>query len=386
MKGLKEAGFNVAELGMQTVGGIIKDEYGNKNLSVRYDAWAGDCLGDYLRSFKADCFISIFDLWLSQCNFIPGLMKELKIPWIAHITINSAPLSPYLAGKLLETTIIVAPSKFNYSVLQEAGFQKSVYIPHGYDPAKFYPSSEAEKQQMKEKLELEGKFIFLCVNRNKGVQKNYLDLFYAYKIFLEANPKAKKDSVLLMLNDPQEPEGVNLFHARQRYGLQENIKWIKMKPSPDWEFLEPYPENNVTAFYHHANMHFKEDMMRKIYGIADVHIITSQGESFGLPIVESMACGIPNIFCEHSTGPELIGESKGGLLAKVKTTLSTPLLSEIWLPDPQSIAEKMQLLYTDESLRKTCSENGMKFVKQNYTWDTIIPKWIKLIESIEFLS
>jgi len=50
--------------------------------------------------------------------------------------------------------------------------------------------------------------------------------------------------------------------------------------------------------------------------LADVFVVPSLYEGFGLPIVEAMACGVPLIASKYSCIPEIVG--KGGLVIDVK--------------------------------------------------------------------
>ena len=112
--------------------------------------------------------------------------------------------------------------------------------------------------------------------------------------------------------------------------------------------------------------------------------------SFGLPMLEGMACGLPQMYPNHSTGPELIGEPKTGFLVdliKMKNGqefgMTAPSMNDRFWPDPIDMAEKMAIIYKDKKLREKFSKNGIKFAKK-FDWQKcIIPEWINFFKYVE---
>jgi len=300
---------------------------------------------------------------------------------------NSYPLSPFLAKNASQANLLVAPSKFVEKTLKEVFPNNTFLIPHGVNTKIFKPLKKEEKEEMKRKLRVEDKnFIVLTVMRNKSpYQKDYPTLFRAWKSLIETHEELKKEGILLCLTDPLEPSGLRIDLLRQRAGLMDTVKFIWAKPTKDKSSIEATFEGDPNGMPHNANINFPHEEMAKIYNIADVYVQCSFGESFGLPILESMACGIPQINTEHTTGIELVGEPKTGLLAKIKTELSTPLISDQWLIDWKSLAECMEKMYLSDKLRKEFSERALDFAK-NYDWNLIIPKWQAMVDAIEYLS
>ena len=375
-------------LGMQTIGKPIEDEFSSINLPINNDPWGSDSLPQYLAAYDIDLLISVIDLWVNQLAYLPQLVQKHRIPWIAHVTINSSPLSPYIHSRVINADKIVAPSKFNLRELQNAGLRQAVYIPHGVDLKKFHPLKKKEKQKIKEEWGLEDKFIIGIVQRNKGPQKNFPTAFHSLKILLESVPDARKDVIMLILSNPNEIEGINLLDLTKRADLQNNVRIVKVLPTDDWKRLRISFDSK--AFYTFPNFKLDEFELNRLYNVFDIHLVPSQGESFGLPVIESMSAGIPNIMAAFGTGPELIVEGEPtprGMLAELVKDksgepylTSTPLISAISNPSPTSMAECIYKFYTDESFKKECSRNARKFAKK-YSWNKIVKEgWIPLLE------
>lgn len=369
---------------MQSIHAPYKDENGIINLGIRYSPFGEDILGDYLRIYQIDVYISIMDIWLQQAQYMGPLTKQMNIPWVAHITANSYPLSPFLATPCTYATLLVAPSKFVERTLREF-FPNNVFrIPHGVDTNVFKPLPKKEKEKMREQLRISDKeFVVLSVMRNKGYQKNFPALMHAWKLLLERYEELWKKGVLLLLTDPTEPEGMRLDMLRERTGLNDVVRFIWLRPSDGT--IEPTFEGDPRGMPHTANLNFPPEVMARLYNVADVHAIASSGESFSLPSIESLACGVPIIMPDNTTGPELAGESKAGLLARIGLEYTTPLISDVFHVDPHSLAECLEKFYLSKELRKRCSRRGVEFAKR-YDWKRIIPMWVDLVEVAKYVQ
>lgn len=293
-----------------------------------------------------------------------------------------------MARFMSQCNFLVAPSKFVYNEITNAGYTGDVYwISHGVDTNIFKPLPEDIKQEMRERLKIEDKefILYTCMRNKSPFQKDYPALFHAWKTMIENHPELQKKGILLCLTDPLEPTGMRLDLLRNRAGLQNFIRFIWARPSKDLSTLEATYEGDPNGFMHNANYNLSHSEMAKIYNVADAYVQASFGESFALPVLESMACAIPQINVAHSTGPEHVGESKAGLLANVKAELTTPLISDSWLVDPKSLAECIERMYLDKELRKRCSKNALDHAKK-FDWSIITKRWCDLFGAIEYLS
>jgi len=123
---------------------------------------------------------------------------------------------------------------------------------------------------------------------------------------------------------------------------------------PAWKYDEVEEMKN--------NMPFKDDVrwvgyqnidnLSRIMGGAYALVYASLFEGFGIPILEAMQCDVPGIVSNTSSMPEVAGDA---------ALLTDPT-------DAMDIAEKMHLLYKDETLRKKLVENARRQV-QKFSWE-----------------
>lgn len=100
--------------------------------------------------------------------------------------------------------------------------------------------------------------------------------------------------------------------------------------------------------------------LKYYYSAADVFVTTPWYETFGITALESMACGTP-----------VIGAEVGGIKYSVvngKTGLLVPP------HNPNALAERINLLLSNESLLKKMGEKAHEHVLEHFTWKKIAAK------------
>lgn len=97
---------------------------------------------------------------------------------------------------------------------------------------------------------------------------------------------------------------------------------------------------------------FVEDAdLPALYNLASVFAFPSWYEGFGVPLLESMACGTPVISADNSSLPEVVGDA--GLLVSAG--------------DPDALADAIGRLLTDQQLRGRCIAAGQGRAAQ-FSW------------------
>jgi len=98
---------------------------------------------------------------------------------------------------------------------------------------------------------------------------------------------------------------------------------------------------------------------------AELFVLPSVFESFSIAVLESMSLGVPVIVngkCEVAKGHCV--RSNAGL----------------YYNDYFEFEGCMNYLINNEEINRTMKENAIKYVEENYRWDVIIEKYIKIIE------
>ena len=102
-------------------------------------------------------------------------------------------------------------------------------------------------------------------------------------------------------------------------------------------------------------------------GAADIFLMPSTAEAFGLMAVEAMACGTPVIVFEGTALPKTIHAPLGGLAVP---------------PDADALAGAIKELLTNTSLRQTMADFGGKIVRRDHTLDLYVSRHLDFYQEL----
>jgi D-inositol-3-phosphate glycosyltransferase len=109
------------------------------------------------------------------------------------------------------------------------------------------------------------------------------------------------------------------------------------------------------------------DKLPLFYNAADVCVVPSHYESFGLVAIEAMASGVP-----------VVASRVGGLMGTVKDGETGYLIP--WLC-PEPFAERIEMLLENESLRRSLGETAREVVSR-YRWDHVAAAILEVYHAV----
>lgn len=112
----------------------------------------------------------------------------------------------------------------------------------------------------------------------------------------------------------------------------------------------------------------KQDSLNEILPIADVFLIPSQSESFGLAALEAMGCGVPVVSSSVGGLPELVHHNETGYVAE--------------LGDIDRMAKYTIELLTKEKKYQKFSKNSRQRAVELFDKRIIIPKYLEFYDKI----
>src|SRR5262245_40874323 len=111
-----------------------------------------------------------------------------------------------------------------------------------------------------------------------------------------------------------------------------------------------------------------QSRVREYLSIADLLLLPSQSESFGLTALEAMACEVPVIATRVGGIPELVADGECGYLFEVG--------------DVEGMAAASIRLLSDESKQERLGKRGREIAVSRFRTDMIIPQYEELYERV----
>lgn len=114
---------------------------------------------------------------------------------------------------------------------------------------------------------------------------------------------------------------------------------------------------------------FLEDsLLPAAYASADVFVLPSVWEVFGIVLVEAMACGVPAVASDAGGIPEVVADGSTGLLFP--------------RGDARALADRLRTVAEDEPLRKRMAAEARRRAVEVFDWDRIAERTESFYESL----
>jgi len=105
------------------------------------------------------------------------------------------------------------------------------------------------------------------------------------------------------------------------------------------------------------------ESMPEVYQGADLFVLPSFLETFGIPLIEAMASGVPVIAANSTSCPEVVGDA--GILFDPT--------------NPGELAEKITMVLRDQDLRNTMIKKGLARAR-TFSWEETARKTLAVFE------
>ena len=253
---------------------------------------------------------------------VPALVskKLLKIPYVVWGQGSDVYLPDWFT-KLTSKTIIknagsaIALTEDMKRAMQAMYDRDIAIVPNGIDLKEYISELPVQNVEGAEK-----RILFVGrLHPVKGVQY----LLQAMQMVHEEVPGAK----LILVGDGEERE--SLEKLTDSLGIRECV-----------EFVGGVPHEKIPDYMHHA----------------DVFVLPSLSEGFGIVNLEAMACGLPIVATRVGGIPDIIEDGTNGYLVDTM--------------NQEQLAEALLKLLQDEKLRRDISGNNREKAKK-YRWDAV---------------
>ena len=307
---------------------------------------------------------SFYPVW--EQITLPRAVKKYNLD-ILHCTSNTAPIFCNIPLVLtLHDIIFLEPrDKNNKSVYQNMGWlYRRKVVPKILERClRIITVSNFEKQNIINKLNIPEKRMAMIYNGYNEWFKPFRDVADIYKSYIE-----KPGYFFFLGNTDPKKNTERTLIAYSKYLEKSTVRRKLLMADLDKAYLDSIIErNHIENIREHIVMpgYIVNSDLPYIYNSAFAFLYTSLRESFGIPLLEAMACGTPVITSNTSSMPEIAGED---------AILINP-------ESPEEITEKMLRLEYDEAYYNTQKEIGLKRAEL-FSWRKTAEQLLSLYETV----
>ena len=297
---------------------------------------------------------------------LPVAVKKDK-PDLLHCTANTAPYS--CAVPMIVTVhdiIYLEEINFEGSSYQNFGnLYRRFVVPHAIRKAKkIVTVSEYEKTVIADVCKTDPEKIVVIHN---GVSERFQRKYAGEEIETFRNRRKLPEKFILLLGNTAPKK--NTSGAIKAY-----VHYCSMVNDPLPLVINDFPGSSVRSFLERINRpelmnniimpgYVPSAQMPLMYNCSSLFLYPSLRESFGLPVLEAMACGVPVVTSAIPALREVGGEASVFI-------------------DPEnhiSIAEGINSLLTNEETRKDLIQKGIERARM-FSWESSARKLIEFYE------
>jgi glycosyltransferase involved in cell wall biosynthesis len=308
-------------------------------------------------------------LWfMTDPRFFPWLWEiedEIRslIPMVYYHVWDNYPYPRFNRVWYDSTDVVVAISKVTHDIIKNvAPTVETHYLPHAVDPNNFKPLTTEQKQELREKGDIDkDKFIVFWNNRNAR-RKQSATLIFWFKEFLDRIGHNKAN--LIMHTDPHDINGPNLHAVLQEVGL-------------------------VSGQVKFSTNKLDFNQMAAMYNLADVTVNISDAEGFGLSTFESLSCGTPIIVNmtgglqeQVTDGEEWFGIGIEPSSKAIIGSQDIPFIYEDRIAKKDFVDALEKIYNMSEEERQTMGLKGKNHVDKKYNFQKYITQWEKILKGV----
>ncbi len=243
------------------------------------------------------------------------------IPFLEYFSANAIKMMFKIICKNSEALIVPSHKAKNF-LLRYGAYKPVEVIPNGINLEKFYEAKKDEYEDIekfKYRFNIDDNEKVLIFVGRLGKEKGIDTLLYILNKLVKTDEKIK----LLLVGDG--PEKKNLKVLSKELNIMNNTIFAGYLQWPD--------------------------EVRLAYNASDAAIVASHTESFGLVVLEALACGLPVVAKEDSSFQDLIIDGENGffcknreeMVKKTKDLISSPEKYKEMKQKARKIAEKFSV-------------------------------------------
>ena len=297
---------------------------------------------------------------------LPRAAREARVE-LLHCTSNTAPLfcSIPLILTLHDIIFLEPRDKGNSSLYQNMGWlYRRLVVPRILGKCRrIITVSDFEKQNIINRLQLPKKQVEMIYNGYNDWFRPMEDPDCVYGKYMR-----ERGYLFFLGNTDPKKNTERTLIAYSRYLERSNVKRPLLMADLDRHYLDDIiSRNHIENIRQHIEMpgYIVNSDLPYVYSAAFAFLYTSLRESFGIPLLEAIACGTPVVTSNTSSMPEIGG--KDAILVNPES--------------PEEICEQLLRLETDKAYYQQQVQVGLQRSKL-FSWKFTAEQLLSLYETV----
>lgn len=317
---------------------------------VKRDYYGSEVLQEVIEQCMPDILLLHGDIFMFTNTLRESLQKYRgKICQIVYYPIDGENFPPKWVPFVQQCDGLIAFNNFAKRETEKVTQADVRVTPLGVDSALFFPMPRDERNRLRQQEFpwMNQRFVVTWIGRNM-IRKNPGLAIMGFAQWVKEHKV--KDALLYMHCADDDRAGCSIMELVRR------------------DF--PEIENQIVMpSLFNVSSGISRTILAKLIQCSDVGLNTSIGEGWGMPITETMACGVPVIVPAHTACLEQVGsQGERGELIKIGACIHVANNILQHIGDPTSLAEKFQLLYQNEARRHEVASAGQEWASA-LTWE-----------------
>ncbi len=310
-------------------------------------SWNSDDLEAAVQSFQPDVVVTVGNLRMLES--VQSVPSRPFFDWVGYFPVEGVPLPSWRLGTVTEMDSAVTFTDHGRQAVTGAlpGVSCST-VGLGVDAMRFRPLRNRDR--LRREAGLGGAFVVGCVARNQPRKQ--------FPVLMESFARLAsrcREAALYLHADPFDL-GWDLTALADHFGIA------------DRTFFSSALTNGGSV---------GDSDLNETYNLFDVFVLPTAAEGFGLPILESMAAGVPVVVTNHGGAAELV-EGRGILVEPKAMLTDETSHTDLALLDSEDLAQVLVGLRRQPDARLRCSQAGRRFAKC-CSWDGCADRWVEFL-------
>jgi glycosyltransferase involved in cell wall biosynthesis len=336
-----------------------------------------------------DLVMAYRDPWMDEFIIESPFRNYYNFVWSP--TTDARPAQKSWVSQYCRADAVFSYTDWGFNLLKEQGQDRIPLVGVVTPPPDEVYQPVRNKKQIREMFGLDPNNLYVLICARNQKRKLYSDLFEAFAKFLKTAPIIVTSKAYLICHTSVPDQGWDMAGILNEFGVSSRVLFSYKCRSCGKPFINHFQDarsccDNCGKFEKmtpNTQIGFSKEEMNLVHNLPDVYVQYSLAESPGLPILSSVACGVPTMVVNYSGMEDFVKKLKCVPINIQRFVRESESGRYFAMPDNDNFIEKLsQILQEPAQLRERRGMEHMRLAKQCYNWDRCASAWMNVFDKI----